>query len=234
MKHNLFEVVVDQINKASVNVIYKFYYAFIIDVCILLSNILLLGCALFVKLSFPTLIVYFIPIFLLGPSIATTLHSISQLNRQENTSAVFKNFFNAYFSTFKSMWKLSLVYSLIIIIGLMDLQLIMKFAAVRSLMMPILITVIYLVASMFFAYRIKLLHQDWTIGKVMWDAILYSYRNVGSTAIIGLILVVLGLTTILSPAISIFILFGVSIILIARIVDKKIFVTKTFVKEESK
>ncbi|WP_125606325.1 DUF624 domain-containing protein [Lapidilactobacillus bayanensis] len=234
MKHNLFEVVINQINKASVDVIYKFYYSFIIDLCILLSNILLLGCALFVKLSFPTLIIYFIPIFLLGPSIATTLHSISQLNRQESASAVFKNFFNAYLSMLKNTWQLSLIYSFIMIIGLMDLQLIMKFAAVRSLMLPILITVIYLVASMFFAYRIKLLHQDWTIGQVMWDAVLYSYRNVGSTAIIGLILIVLGVITILSPAISVFILFGVSIVLIARIVDKKIFVSTSLMKEESK
>lgn len=225
MGKKLVDIASEQINRFSIRVVYEFYNSFVIDICFLMSNILLVACILFVKLSFQTLILYLIPIYLFGPALSTVLLSISDLKKDNNSGKItIRKYFKSYRSQFKASSKLSVVYAGIIIVGIVDAQLLLKYDAVKSLSVPIIITGLYLLSSMFFAHRIRLINKHISVWSVIWQAFLFSYRNVFSTLAVGVVLLLLVIFTVINPAVSIFLLFGFSVIVIAKIIDKRIFV----------
>lgn len=224
MPKRLLDAISDGVNRLSVNLIFTFYNSFIIGVCLLLSNVLLISCILFVKLTFETLIIYILPIFLFGPSISAAFSCGLKIGNSKDKKITFRQYFNKYKQCFRKSTKLSLIYTVIMLLGIFDELLLGQFSSLKSIQIPILITILFLISSMFFAYRIQLFASESSISSIIWEAIIFSYHNVFSTILIGAILVALFALIIASPVIALLILFGFSIILILSIVEKRIFI----------
>lgn len=229
--NQLFKNLSTIINHLSVKAIYLFYNSFVLGICVLLTDAMIIISFLVINNPFDivTSIIYSLALIFSGPSLIAAF--ACYLNRNRNTERIsFHNYFIFYKQFFKRGMKLSVFYAALIILFIFDFNILLLIKKQLVWLIPILITFAFLLNSMFYSYRIIIKNDELTIKNIIWLSVILSYKQIWTTIRVSVLLGLLVLLTIINPIISIFILFGFSLILIATMINtsiKKIGMKKT-------
>lgn len=228
--NQLFNKLSTIINRLSVKAIYLFYNSFVLGICVFLTDIMIPVSLLIIKspLDIVTTIIYSLALIFIGPSLIAVF--ACYLSKDSDDDRItFRNYFKFYKYFFSRGIKLSFFHAVLVILFIFDLNILLLLKNQVVLVIPLLITFAFLLNSMFYSYRIVIKNDQLTIKNIIWLSIILSYKQIWTTVRVSVLIGLLILLTIINPIISIFILFGFSLILIVTMINTSI--KKTNIKK---